>query len=208
MAANLALAKDYYQILGISRTATDRQIKKAFRKLAMKYHPDKNKSKDAEEKFRQIVQAYKVLSDEKKRRQYDQFGEDAFKNGNGNGFHSGGGFDFSDIFKDFDGFGGQDEDFHRGHRDSFKFSFGGNGFGDDFFNDDDDDDDSFGDFGGFGDSFFGSGDHMWNEHRENDHLHRTVRHAQFHQTRSGGGRSCHTVTRKVGNMVTTFTECT
>ena len=56
MAANLALAKDYYQILGVSRTASDRQIKKAFRRLAMKYHPDKNKSKGAEEQFRQIVQ--------------------------------------------------------------------------------------------------------------------------------------------------------
>lgn len=56
MAANIALAKDYYQILGVSRTATDRQIKKAFRKLAMKYHPDKNKRKDAEEKFREIAQ--------------------------------------------------------------------------------------------------------------------------------------------------------
>jgi len=204
MAANIALAKDYYQILGVSRTATDRQIKKAFRKLAMKYHPDKNKSKDAEEKFREIAQAYEVLSDEKKRSQFDQFGEDAFKNGNG--FHSSGGFDFNDIFKDFGGFGSHDDDGPRGHRDSFKFSFGGF---DDFFNDDDDDDDnSFGDFGGFGDSFFGSGDHVWNQHKENNQFHRTMRHSQFHQeTRTGGGRSCRTVTRKVGSMVTTFTEC-
>ena len=125
-----------------------------------------------------------MLSDEKKRSQYDQFGEDAFKNGNG--FHSSGGsFEFNDIFKDFGGFGSHDDDFQRGQRETFKFSFGGF---DDLFNDnDDEEDDPFGDFaGGFGDSFFGSGDHMWQEHRENNHFQRTARHAQFQQTRSGG----------------------
>ena len=56
LAADLALAKDYYHILGIPRSASDRQIKKAFRKLAVKYHPDKNKSKDAETKFREVAE--------------------------------------------------------------------------------------------------------------------------------------------------------
>lgn len=207
---DLALAKDYYKILGVPRDASDRQIKKAFRKLAIKYHPDKNKQKDAEAKFREIAEAYEVLSDEKKRRQYDQFGAEGM-NGNGFNFHHEGFQSFDDIFKDFD-FGGG-----HGSGKEWKFSFGGF---DDFFDDDDDDeedeDDFFGGFrfGGFGDSFFGDDSNFHSSrHRDdvyaNDHhgqrFHRNVRHTEFQQSR--GGRSCRTVTRKVGNMVTTFTDC-
>ena len=68
--------KDYYEILGVSRDATQKEIKKAFRKLAIKYHPDKNKEKDAEEKFRDIAKAYDTLSNAEKRKKYDQFGEE------------------------------------------------------------------------------------------------------------------------------------
>ena len=67
---------DYYSILGVSKNATGDEIKKAFRKLAVKYHPDKNQGKkDAEEKFKQINEAYEVLSDEEKRKKYDKYGE-------------------------------------------------------------------------------------------------------------------------------------
>ncbi|GIT12416.1 MAG: hypothetical protein CM1200mP33_6020 [Chloroflexota bacterium] len=66
--------KDYYEILGVSKKATDEQLKSAFRKKALEYHPDRNKSKDAEEKFKEINEAYQILSDSDKRTKYDQFG--------------------------------------------------------------------------------------------------------------------------------------
>ncbi|SEF74459.1 molecular chaperone DnaJ [Caloramator fervidus] len=94
------MPKDYYAILGVDRNATDEEIKKAFRKLALQYHPDRNPgNKEAEEKFKEINEAYQVLSDPQKRAQYDQFGTTDF---------SGQGFDFSNFggFGGFEGFGG------------------------------------------------------------------------------------------------------
>lgn len=89
--------KDYYEVLGLQKGASDEEIKKAFRKLALKYHPDRNPdNKEAEESFKEINEAYQVLSDPEKKSQYDQFGTTDF---NGGGFN--GGFDFSD----FGGFG-------------------------------------------------------------------------------------------------------
>jgi molecular chaperone DnaJ len=73
--------KDYYKILGVNKNATAQEIKSAYRKLALQYHPDKNKSKDASEKFKEVSKAYEVLSDSQKRQTYDQFGEAAFQNG-------------------------------------------------------------------------------------------------------------------------------
>jgi len=109
--------KDYYEVLGVPRDASEAEIKKAFRKLAIKYHPDKNRDnpKAAEEKFKEVNEAYSVLSDKNKRAQYDQFGPDAFQNGAAGaggfggfgqgGFSSGGFGGFGDIFDSF--FGGQ-----------------------------------------------------------------------------------------------------
>ncbi len=98
--------RDYYEILGIDKNSDSKEVKKAYRKLAMKYHPDKNANPDAEDKFKEINEAYEILSDDNKRKQYDQFGHGAFDNQQSGGFS--GGFEgfggFSDIFGDF--FGG------------------------------------------------------------------------------------------------------
>ena len=113
---------DYYKILGVSKTASEAEIKKAYRKLALKYHPDKaNGNKDFEAKFKEISEAYAVLSDKDKRSQYDTYGsadfqqrysqEDIFRN-----------FDIGDILKEF-GFGGGNRRFSGG------FSTGANPFG-------------------------------------------------------------------------------
>ncbi len=101
--------RDYYEVLGVSKTATDAEIKSAFRKLAKKYHPDVSTEENAAEKFKECQEAYAVLSDPAKRKQYDQFGHAAFSGGAGGagGFSN---FDFgdmSDIFEDlFGGLGG------------------------------------------------------------------------------------------------------
>jgi molecular chaperone DnaJ len=101
--------RDYYEVLGVSNDASGEEIKNAYRKLAFQYHPDRNKSPDAEEKFKEISEAYAVLSDDEKRKQYDMYGhegigekytqEDIFRGAN-----------FNDIFRDF-GFGGFDDIF-------------------------------------------------------------------------------------------------
>ncbi len=100
--------RDYYEVLGVDKNATEADIKSAFRKLAKKYHPDVSKEENAAEKFKEAQEAYAVLSDPEKRKQYDQFGHSAFNNNGGAGGFSGfEGFDFgnmSDIFDDL--FGG------------------------------------------------------------------------------------------------------
>lgn len=75
------MGKDYYKILGINKGASEDEIKKGYRKMALKYHPDKNKSPGAEEKFKEIAEAYDVLSDKNKREIYDKYGEEGLKNG-------------------------------------------------------------------------------------------------------------------------------
>ena len=128
--------KDYYQILGLSKTASADEIKKAYRKLALQYHPDRNKGdKTAEEKFKEVTKAYEVLSDPQKRQTYDQFGEAAFEQGGAQGpfgggqgggrygpftyTYSTGNFDFggfSDPFEIFEQFFGGGSPFARAQR--------------------------------------------------------------------------------------------
>lgn len=97
----MAAKRDYYEILGVDKSADDAQIKSAYRKLALKYHPDRNKNnKEAEDKFKEATEAYEVLRDPKKRAQYDQFGHEGL--GGFDGFGRGAYTDFSDIFGDFD----------------------------------------------------------------------------------------------------------
>lgn len=92
--------RDYYEVLGVSKDADDKEIKKAYRKIAIKFHPDKNpEDKEAEEKFKEAAEAYEVLSNNEKRARYDRFGH-AGVSGNGGGF-SGGGMNMEDIFEQF-----------------------------------------------------------------------------------------------------------
>lgn len=96
--------RDYYEILGITKNASQDDIKKAYRKLAMKYHPDRNPGdKEAEAKFKESTEAYEVLKDDQKKAAYDQYGHSAFSQGGGGrgGFNGAEGFDFNDIFSNF-----------------------------------------------------------------------------------------------------------
>ena len=118
--------QDYYELLGVSRNASADEIKRAYRKLAVKYHPDKNPGdKNAEEKFKQISEAYEVLKDDKKKAMYDQYGHAAFEGGmggNGGGSYQGGGFqDPFDLFREV--FGGG----NGGGGGIFESFFGGGG---------------------------------------------------------------------------------
>lgn len=125
--------KDFYELLGVSKSSTAAEIKSAYRKLALKWHPDRNKTKEAEEKFKEINQAYEVLSDKDKKAKYDQFGHAAFNGGAGGNpygqagnpfasyYSSGGSINFEDLFG---GAGGDSDPF-----DVFSSFFGGNPFG-------------------------------------------------------------------------------
>ncbi|XP_060763806.1 dnaJ homolog subfamily B member 9 [Neoarius graeffei] len=181
--------KSYYEILGVPKDASERQIKKAFHKLAMKYHPDKNKSPDAEAKFREIAEAYETLSDTKRRQEYDQmrsnpFSREGTQGTRGGQFQQPFSFNFEDMFSDFDIFGqptrsqrkrhfeSHFQGHEEAHRSSFQSPFGGNMFN------------MFSDFFSFDGRSNGGG---------------------FHS--SDSQQRCHTVTQRRGNMVTTYTKC-
>ncbi|XP_056272861.1 dnaJ homolog subfamily B member 9a [Pseudoliparis swirei] len=186
--------KDYYDILGVPKDATERQIKKAFHKLAMKQHPDKNKSPDAEVRFREIAEAYETLSDETKRREYDQFGDtSALFTGEAQGRHRQGAhqsFNFNDIFKDFDIYSQNRHARHQRHfnehsrsqkeppsrsKRHFQGGFGAGVFDDDI------------------ERMFTFDGHT----KQTD--------SRFH---GAAKQQCRTVTQRRGNMVTTYTDCT
>lgn len=124
------MGKDFYKTLGVAKTASQDEIKRAYRKLALEYHPDKNKSKEADKKFKEVTEAYEVLSDPQKRQTYDQFGAAAFEQGAAGG--AGGG--------PFGGFGGQ----QGGQYGPFSYTYSTNGGPAEGFNFD---------FGGFSDPF-------------------------------------------------------
>lgn len=125
----MANDKDYYHILGVTKNASLDEIKKAYRKLALQYHPDRNKEKEAAEKFKEVTRAYEVLSDTQKRQAYDQLGHAAFEQGAGQGPFGAGG--------PFGGFGGT----RTGQYGPFTYTYTTSGQGADF------------DFGGFSDPF-------------------------------------------------------
>ena len=109
------MGKDFYKILGVSKGSSDDDIKKAYRKMALKYHPDKNKAPDAEARFKEIAEAYEVLSDPKKREIYDKYGEEGLKGA------AGGGPDGADGA----GGAGMHYQFHGDPRATFAAFFGG-----------------------------------------------------------------------------------
>ena len=124
----MADSNDYYDILGVAKGASAAEIKSAYRKLALQYHPDRNKTKEGEEKFKELTRAYEVLSNEEKRKAYDQFGSAAFEQGAGQGPFGGAGGPF----------GGQQG---GGQYGPFTYTYSSNGNGQGF------------DFGGFSDPF-------------------------------------------------------
>lgn len=123
------MSKSLYDTLDIASDASAEEIKKAYRRLARKYHPDINKDAGAEEKFKEINAAYEILSDEQKRRQYDQYGDSMFGGQNFHDFaHSQGGANLDDILRSIFGGGGGFGGFSGGSRGGFG-GFGGSGFG-------------------------------------------------------------------------------
>ncbi|XP_030006576.1 dnaJ homolog subfamily B member 9-like [Sphaeramia orbicularis] len=220
LVSEFILAKrDYYDILGVPKDASDRQIKKAFHRLALKYHPDRNKHPDAEAKFREIAEAYETLSDDKRRQEYDHFEHQASP---GEGYRGGGGggnanynfkqhfqsfnFNFDDIFKDFEPFGQQHHQHHfHTHSHSNSQAHQKRDFNSHFqahqeamnrqrrqFQQG-----SFG--GGLFDDMFEDLEKMFTFHPHNT---RTENRFQ-----NSGKQHCRTVTQRRGNMVTTFTDC-
>lgn len=256
----------YYDLLGVKPTASDRDIKKSFRKLALKYHPDKNKEEGAEDKFRLIAEAYGVLSDPEKKKKYDQLGHESYTATGGQGFHGQdqnehapySDFNINDFFKHFDDafhFHSKQQQYqerhgqrhyqntrethehhrqfnhhfqrqHQAHRQHYQenphahheryqksHSFHGFNF-DEIFDDMDSDDfgsffqssgfervnqeslfmDPFGDMHSFGsgESFFAS---HFSHHKEHEHY------------SSPRKEQCKTVTKRNGNSVMTYTEC-
>jgi DnaJ family protein B protein 9 len=195
-------AKDYYKTLGVTKKATEKEIKKAFRALALVYHPDKSSEPDALDKFREIAEAYEVLSDPDKRRQYDQIGHSKFSESSD--YKPG---DYDDIFKDFDDL--FKDMGHGNHNQHFKHHFGAHKFhhdqatgaGDFQFGQDIKFEELFDSpFLNFHD-FEDMGDFQVNP---TGHKRRTKNRKR---AATAGHQSCRTVTQKVGNTVTTYTQC-
>ena len=115
----MSTKRDFYEILGVSKSASQEEIKKAYRKVAMQFHPDRNPGdKAAEDKFKEAAEAYEILNDPDKKAQYDRFGHNAFSSGRGGGGNYGGGMNMDDIFSQFGDIFGDE---------GFGSFFGGNG---------------------------------------------------------------------------------
>lgn len=226
--------EDYYKTLGVAKDATKHEIHKAFRQLAKKYHPDKNKEKGAQDEFIKIFKAYETLSDEKKRKEYDEASKGGFNHGSFNGWQSTNGmgdFDMNEFFKQYEDqffrhtqHFSQDGDHHQHHHDhhnAHHFKFHGVNLDDLFHDIDEDELHSFGrmfDFHGHNhlhndfDGTFGDGASFFGSHipsQIHDTLHQ-YQHQQGHYNSENhrGGYSCQTITKQVNGMVMTQTSCT
>eukprot|EP00088_Acartia_fossae_P031374 TRINITY_DN32277_c0_g2_i2.p1 TRINITY_DN32277_c0_g2~~TRINITY_DN32277_c0_g2_i2.p1 ORF type:complete len:234 (+),score=57.55 TRINITY_DN32277_c0_g2_i2:37-738(+) len=191
------ICQDYYKVLGLEKGATEKEIKKAFRSLALKYHPDKSKDPDAINKFRAVAEAYEVLRDPERRKQYEQMGHQQFYTNTG---YQPNMDDFQDLFKDFEDLFkefGPMEDFFKQHFAQHKIQTEMHG-------------------GVFN---FGSDIHFANifedeESGENIHdkIHKhgadILKDMPGGQGEANSGKKCKTFTKKVGNSVTTYTQCT
>ncbi|XP_077452501.1 dnaJ homolog subfamily B member 9a [Stigmatopora argus] len=186
--AELLLAeKDYYDILGVPKDASERQIKKAFHRLAMRFHPDKNNHPDAEVTFREIAEAYETLSDTTRRREYERDGASYFTGGRQKraNVHQPFSFKFEDILKDFDAYGHNSRHARR-RQHSERESHGRHGR-------------QFQGSAVFGD-VFDKVEKMFAFHRHPAHTQGVFGTASK--------QHCRTVTQRRGNMVTTYTDCT
>ena len=181
--------KDYYKVLEVDRSASQKEIKKAFRNLALKYHPDKNPDEDTSLKFREIAEAYEVLRDEEKRRQYDQMGHGAWGGG-----YKPGDFNFDDLFKDFD------DDIFKDLRSHFAQHFGNHKMAHES-------------TGGHFDFADVNIDKLFQKPDWFDESELFGKDADLYGSSNKikmevkNGQKCKTVTQKVGNSVTTFTQC-
>lgn len=190
--------KDYYKSLGLKKGASARDIKKAFRKLALKYHPDKSDEPDAEQRFLEIAEAYEVLRDPVKRSQYDQMGHSSFNKDSG---FKPGNFNFQDLFKDFDDlfkdFGDMEGHFksHFGNHKMQHEAAGGNfQFAQDI---------NFEDL--FESPFLHMNEYDMFGHDMEDVARVNLKGRREHSQRSK--QSCRTVTQRIGSTVTTYTQC-
>lgn len=226
--------RDYYEILGVNKEATKQEIHRAFRQKAKKYHPDKNKEPGAQEEFMKIFKAYETLSDEKKRKEYDNRGQGP-QQGAFEHWHTGGmNFDVNEFFKQYeDQFLKHAQHFNQHHHDHeqhhqnhhnqqhSRFTFAGVDL-DDLFHDIGEDE-----FSSFGNRMFGEAHNHLHNHFDHhgsfgdgasffgsympSHMQDSIHHYQHHDLHGGmGGRagySCQTVTRQVNGVVMTQTSC-
>jgi len=206
-------AEDYYKTLGLKDTASIPEVKKAFRTLAKTLHPDKNKEPGAEAKFRKVLEAYEVLSDEDKKREYDAMRRGGGGSRSGSNFNSFGrgtrarnfDFDFDELFKQFESDIWEQHEHQKEHfRSHFTSHFQqhskhAGGF--------DAAGDMFHEFDGDANSLFGDMDAFFDLDVESFGSSNSRHH---HRRSSTGGhqrRQCHTVKQKIGNTVTTYTQC-
>ncbi|ESO13212.1 hypothetical protein HELRODRAFT_93730 [Helobdella robusta] len=221
----IAASLKYYDILGVKKTATDQEIKKAFRKLALKYHPDRNNDPDAESKFVEIAQAYEILGDPQKRRTYDIHGDpttgDTGGGGGGHTHHHHHDFNYKEFFQGFDEAFKMHQQRHnkqhfrahfRAHKSAFPDGFFSNLF-DDFDSGDEEEMNIFGNHFGFNGHHFGFDD-MGNVNKAASSFASSYSSSSssssgdvhsYQESKTEGG--CTTTTIKRGNSVSTQTVC-